>query len=674
MTCQRTAALRSIANKYQWIDGWIVWFSITRLCMPIRGQLSALVFNNSLRRKNVKSADNAKDDDKSGEDGKKDDNDDDKDKDKDKDDKEESSVLKSRQAIVNLVGVDSRHIAEFAMMQFFLINSVGKLIVFSAFLIQLIGWLPFGAGILAWALVLPVNTYVSKIYMKAEDQLMKNRDNKLAVVNEALLGMRQIKFSAIEGQWEKKILEMREAELRTIKRVFTADSVLFFCWVTSPILLAAASLATYAAIHGILAPSVAFVSVGIFKSLEVSLSVLPELLAGGMDTLVSVRRVQKYLDGPEIEKVVSEGPDVAFENASIAWPVDGEVPDEDRFILNNVNLSFPEGELSVISGKTGTGKSLLLSALLGEADLLEGSIYMPATLPPLERNDGKAHPGNWLLHGSVAYVSQTPWLESASFRDNILFGLPYLEDRYNTALDVCALKKDLEILPDGDQTELGANGINLSGGQKWRVTLARAIYSRASILIMDDIFSAVDAHVGRQIFENCISGDICKGRTRILVTHHVGLVDSQTKYIVELGEGTVLHSGLTSDLAEDGTLQKIKSHEQPQVVIQVDENGDGPTAVNSEETSVLEPTENEESTVNTLHKVPSKTGKKFVVDEAREKGMVKKHVYATYMKSSGGWFFWGACAILYISFEGMNLGTSELSSTHRPSLANFDRT
>ncbi|UNI23458.1 hypothetical protein JDV02_009276 [Purpureocillium takamizusanense] len=640
----------------QWIDGWIVWFSITRLCMPIRGQLSALVFNKSLRRKNVKSADNTKDDDKAAENGKKSDDDDDKDKDKDKDEKEESSVLKSRQAIVNLVGVDSRHIAEFAMMQFYLINSVGKLVIFSAFLIQLIGWLPFGAGILAWALVLPVNTYVSKIYMKAEDTLMKNRDNKLAIVNEALLGMRQIKFSAIEGQWEKKILEMRETELRTIKKVFTADSVLFFCWVTSPILLAAASLATYSAIHGILAPSVAFVSVGIFKSLEVSLSVLPELLAGGMDTLVSVRRVQKYLDGPEIEKVVSEGPDVAFENASIAWPVDGDVPDEDRFILSNVNLSFPEGELSVISGKTGTGKSLLLSALLGEADLLEGSIYMPTTLPPLERNDGKAHPGNWILPGSVAYVSQTPWLESASFRDNILFGLPFLEDRYNTALEVCALKKDLEILPDGDQTELGANGINLSGGQKWRVTLARAIYSRAAILIMDDIFSAVDAHVGRQIFENCISGDICKGRTRILVTHHVGLVDSQTKYIAELGEGTVLNSGLTSDLAEDGTLQKIKSHEQPQVVIQVDETGDGPTAVNSEETSVLEPPENEETTINTLHKVPSKGGKQFVVDETRAKGMVKRHVYATYMKSSGGWFFWVACAILYVSYEGMNLG------------------
>ncbi|ODA77544.1 hypothetical protein RJ55_07173 [Drechmeria coniospora] len=637
----------------QWIDGWVMWYSITRLCIPIRGQLSALVFGKSLRRKNVKSAEKTDKDDKSSEDGKQ----------KKDDDKgghalnatDEASVLKSRQAIVNLVGVDAKHIADFSMMQFFIVNSVGKLVIYSGFLIRLIGWIPFAAGITAWALVLPINAWVSKTYMKAEDDLMKNRDNKLAVVNEALLGMRQIKFSAIESQWEKKILDMREEELRTIKRVFTADTFLFFCWVSSPILLAASSLAVYAAVHGILSPSIAFVSVGIFKSLEVSLSALPELLAGGMDTLVSVKRIETYLNGPEMRKYVSQGPDVAFENATVAWPVDADVPDEDRFMLNNVNLSFPRGELSVISGKTGTGKSLLLNALLGEADLLEGSVYVPETLPPMERNDGKAHPGNWILPGSIAYVSQTPWLECASFRDNVLFGLPFLEDRYNKVLDVCALKKDLEILADGDGTELGANGINLSGGQKWRVTLARAIYSRAEILVMDDIFSAVDAHVGRQIFEKCIAGDICRGRTRILVTHHVALVSAKAKYLVELGEGTVLHAGLTSELAEDGTLARIKSHEQTAAQIQADEAADGATAVDSEGSSIVQPADAED-TGNTLQKVPSKGAKKFVEAEARHKGMVKRHVYATYMKSSGGWFFWMICAVFYISYEAGNLG------------------
>ncbi|RDA86044.1 hypothetical protein CP532_4687 [Ophiocordyceps camponoti-leonardi (nom. inval.)] len=633
----------------QWIDGWVVWYAITRLCIPARGQLSALVFEKSLRRKNVRAAgkpeDDAADDDKDG-----------NDKDDDSDAAQESSVTKSRQAIVNLVGVDSKHISDFLMIQFYIINSVGKLFIYSAFLVQLIGWLPYGAGILAWALVLPVNTWVSKLYIKAEDGLMKTRDSKLAVVNEALLGMRQIKFSALESQWEAKILKMRETELGKIRRVFAADTVLFFCWVASPILLAAASLAVYASVHGILSPSVAFVSVGIFKSLEVSLSALPELLAGGLDTLVSIRRIETYLSGPEMQKTLSEGVDVGFDNATIAWPVDAEVPDEDRFILRDVDLTFPAGELSVISGKTGSGKSLLLNALIGEADLLKGTIYMPPTTPPLERNDGKAHPGNWILPGSVAYVGQSPWLESASFRDNILFGLPLLEDRYDRVLEACALKRDLEILTDGDQTELGANGINLSGGQKWRVTLARAIYSRAEILVMDDIFSAVDAHVGRHIFEKCIAGDICRGRTRILVTHHVTLVQSQTKYVVELGDGTVEHHGLLSELAED-TLQKIKSHEQTETETA------GKKKARKNSSGVLEPgpisasdPAEGETNMDIPPALPSKAGKQFIVDEAREKGMVKRHVYATYMRSSGGSFFWIVCAIIYAAFEAGNLG------------------
>ncbi|KAF4974138.1 hypothetical protein FZEAL_8903 [Fusarium zealandicum] len=629
-----------------WIEGWVLWYSFADIAVPVRAQLSTLIFEKSLRRKNVKSAEKTKEMTGPLEGI---------DKGKDEDEpSDDSSVLKSRQAIVNLVGVDASRIAIFSSYQFLLINGVAKLVIFSFFLVRLIGWIPFLAGMAAWALTLPANTYFSKALMNRSEKLMKLRDERLAVVNEALIGMRQIKFSALEARWEQRILAMREKELKTLWRLFKVDTGLFGCWVVSPIILAATSLAIYAIINGQLLPSVAFVSIGIFKALEVTLGFLPELISSGVDTIVSIRRINTYLSGPEMDQTLSEGPDVAFEDASIAWPVDEETPDEDRFVLRNLNFSFPSGELSVISGKTGTGKSLVLSALLGETDLLEGSIRVPKTKLPAERHDDEANLGNWLIPGSVAYVGQTPWLESASLRDNILFGLPFVQERYKKVVDVCALTKDLEMLPDGDKTELGANGINLSGGQKWRVTLARAIYSRAQILIMDDVFSAVDAHVGRHIFEKCVAGDICKGRTRILVTHHVALVQSKAKFIVELGEGISLHAGLVSEFIRDGTLDEIRQHEETEQQTLEDEAAEASTAVNSEEASITDPTEAAEG--NGLQKVPSKDAKQFVQEEVREKGIVQKHVYLTYLRDSGGTLAWAVCAVVFLGYQFGILG------------------
>ncbi|KAF5652340.1 hypothetical protein F25303_3338 [Fusarium sp. NRRL 25303] len=629
-----------------WVEGWVFWYSFASIALPIRSQLSTLIFEKSLRRKNVKSADKSKESDEPQDQA--------EDKKNEEDADDGTSVLKSRQAIVNLVGVDALRISNFTGFQFLIINSVFKLLFFSFFLVRLIGWIPFTAGLIAWGLTLPANTYFSRELLSRSDKLMKLRDEKLAVVNEALLGMRQIKFAALESRWEKRILAMRERELKTLWGLFVVDTGLFGCWVVSPILLAATSLAVYAVMNGQLLPSVAFVSIGIFKALEVSLGVLPELITMGVDTFVSLKRIQTYLNGPEMKNTLSEGTDVAFEDASIAWPEDDETPDEDRFILRSLNIRFPAGELSVISGKTGTGKSLLLSAILGETDVLEGSVYVPNNIAPEERRDAQANLGDWIIPGSIAYVGQTPWLESASLRDNILFGLPFVEERYHQVVDVCALKKDLQILTDGDKTELGANGINLSGGQKWRVTLARAIYSRADILVMDDVFSAVDAHVGRHIFEKCVTGDICKGRTRILVTHHVALVQSKAKYIVELGEGVALHAGLISDFIKDGTLEEIRQHEETAQQASEDETTDSSTAVNSEEASITDPAENDEN--NALQKVPSKNAKQFIQEEVRERGVVKKHVYLTYLQDSGGVVLWSICALVFLGYEVGILG------------------
>lgn len=652
-----------------WIESHLFWISWAELGIAVRGQLSALIFEKSMRKKDVKGTGRSsnkkvvessepavavpaeastapgKPEVEVGDD--------------------EDALKKSKQGTVNLIGVDTKRVADFATFQNLFPGSMTKLIVSLVFLNSLLGWQSTFAGLSVMVAIMPINIFFSKRYAAAQDKLMKVRDDKLAVVNEALQGIRQIKFSALEPEWEKKIGDVREEELKSVWTVFASDTMLLACWITSPIALSAVSLTVYAWLNGTLLPSVAFVSLGVFRALEVTLSVIPELTTDALDAWTSVKRIEEYLKSPEIENFASEAKEVTFDNASLAWPADEQLDDDERFVLRNITVTFPKGELSVISGKTGAGKSLMLAAVLGEVDLLSGSVSLPKAPKLEDRKDAKATRDNWIIPEAIAYVAQIPWIENASIRDNIEFGLPHDEERYNKTIDVCALRKDLEVLSDGENTEIGANGINLSGGQKWRVTLARAIYSRAGILVLDDIFSAVDAHVGRHIFEKCLTGELAAGRTRILVTHHVALCQPKTKYLVELGDGTVLNAGLLSELESDGTLELIKSHQETPAEIREDENT---TAVNSQEPSDDETEDQNGDDGNTLKKVLSKQpeARKFVEDEKIEKGAIKSHVYSVYLRESGGVAFWIGCISIFTSVPALCKTSNPPHSTLEP--------
>ncbi|KAH8596791.1 putative ABC bile acid transporter [Bisporella sp. PMI_857] len=633
-----------------WIESWLFWISWSEVAIPIRAQLSALIFQKALRRKDVKGATKSKKANAEGPDVSETAMGDSSAQDKPElppEDGEEEADPKTKQSTVNLIGVDAKRISDFCSFNYFFPGSLFKLIVSFTFLLSIIGWRALIAGFCAMALTIPVNIYFSKRYANAQDRLMKVRDVKMGVVTEALQGIRQIKFSALEANWHEKIGKVRRKELNEQWAVYISDTFLLFCWIASPILLSATALAVYAFQYETLTPAVAFTAIGVFANLEVTLAVIPELTTDLIDAYISVERVDKYLNAPEISKNTSDGSNISFENASFAWPSDEEKEDgDDRYVLNKVNISFPENELSVVSGKTGTGKSLLLAAILGEVDLLSGKINVPRQPNTRDRWDHLATAADWIIPSSIAFVAQIPWIENASIQDNILFGLPFDEQRYKKVIEVCALKKDLDMLTDGENTEIGANGINLSGGQRWRVTFARALYSRAGILVLDDIFSAVDAHVGRYIFENALTGELGVGRTRILVTHHVSLVKSRAKYVVELGDGTVEHAGLLSELEEAGTLQKILSHEPQE--LEIDED---PTVVNSEDsdTDIGEPLKKIES---------NKTAKKFVEEESREQGRVKSHIYLGYLKASGGFPFWIIAALLFSLLQSLTTGRS----------------
>ena len=628
------------------IETWLFWIVEAHLGIPARSTLSSLIFEKATRKKNIQggpkkktpaaSAEGVEDplvivnqdsgnpkltktsprasstdtvvvtEEKKGK-GSKDD--------------DEVEEKKTRQAVINLIAVDTQRFQFFMTYSYFYPNFIVKLGVSMTFLLQIIGWVPLLAGLGALALNLPFNIYFSKKYTGQVNNLMKFRDEKLAIITEALQGIRQIKYSAIERQWQERISKKRGEELDAQWTAYLYDIGLAACWISGPILLSAASLTLYAVIHQELTASVAFTTIAVLAQIEVTLAVLPELITNAIDAFVSINRIEKFLNAAEVEDLITDSEEIIFKDASIAWPSDNVEEDEDKFVLNSLNLHFPSKELSVISGKTGSGKTLLLNALLGEIELLKGVIEMPRQPPLSERYDDQANRANWLIDTTVSYVPQIPWIENATIKDNILFGLPYDEKRYKKTIKVCALEQDLQILQDGELTEVGSTGIGLSGGQKWRVSFARALYSRAGILILDDIFSAVDAHVGRQLYEEALTGELGIGRTRILVTHHVRLVLPKTKYMVMLGDGIVEHAGTVSELSKAGELSEILEAEQEEE----EEGEEGPS----------NHADGDDSAKNALTKVMSRASerkiddggidtkgkdqpKKFVEDEKRE--------------------------------------------------------
>lgn len=634
------------------VDAWLWWVMYAELGIPINEELLALVFAKSIRCKNISSNDSPEHPPPT--------------KDKGAFDKDYDGLKKSRQIVVNLAAVDARRIADFAAFMHLLPYSIFKLILSCTFLFSLMGWESLLAGVLVATLVIPINTLLTKKYAAAQDQLMKASDKRIATVTEVFQGIRQIKFCATEKLWEEKINGKRNAELHWLRKASCYKAGLISVWLIGPLIFSAVSLTTYAFINGKLTASVAFTAMSIYGSLETALSSLPDLLSRGIEAKISADRIDHYMRISEREVFISQADAISFENARIAWPAErggevigsldgGKIETKDRFILHDLNLRFPLKGLSVIAGRTASGKSLLLAAIIGECDIISGNISLPFSPPQQERCDLQATPANWIIESAVAYVSQSPWMENATIKDNILFGLPYDKLRYEKALSACRLQTDLSILPDGDLTDIGANGVNLSGGQRWRVSFARALYSRAGILVLDDIFSALDAHTVLHVYEHALMGDLSRNRTRILVTHHASLCLPSADYFVFLEGGSMKYAGPVDTLNRD--IERLAD-----TASQLDTTrGEDKIAQNKEEDVLETHIPRRQKLMTTSHvRYPLQNGsfvpKKFSAEEKRITGSIPVSVYKAYLVKGKQVPLWVLALTAYTAYTALVLG------------------
>ncbi|KAJ4392883.1 hypothetical protein N0V85_006789 [Neurospora sp. IMI 360204] len=585
---------------------WLKWVTESMMDIPLESLVQTLVFAKALKQYDTVSP---------GQDG----------------NGQPDAMLKPKkkkdgekgQSAYNLLKVDS----DLPMAAF-------KLALASAFLIRLMGWLPVLSGLTAASLAIPLNLHLSRKQRDQNFGLMRVRDFKAHLLAEALLGMRQIRYSALEDFWEDKILAGREDELKQYWRVALGKCLIFFTVNIAPLLLASVTFTVYVWQQGShIKASVIFTALGLFDQLDDAVSLLRKVQINLLEAWASVSRLDKYFGRLDKQEVTKPGSLIAFEDATVAWPRPEDTdevgdaqasPRGAHSMLKDINVRFPPGELGVIAGKTGSGKSLLLAAILGEVKLIAGDIYVPSAPEPSD--DENVRDQNWIIPSLTCFVSQTPWIESGTVRDNILFGLKFNRLRYRKVLCACALEKDLHFLADGDQTEVGPKGVSLSGGQRWRIALARALYSRAGIIVMDNILSAVDTHVSRLIVEEALTGELAVGRTRILATHHVDLVRPYASCLVRLRGGRL--KSVVYKASETQNLTPTTAVFEPGSLPWARPDN-GASSSSSSTTRVIE---------------RRQTG-----EEKRAVGWVKWDVYKAYYKASGGALNWAlGMAVLFV--------------------------
>ncbi|XP_062549079.1 multidrug resistance-associated protein 1-like isoform X2 [Armigeres subalbatus] len=429
--------------------------------------------------------------------------------------------------IVNLMAVDAQRFFELTSYLHVLWSAPLMIALCIYLLYDYLGVAVF-AGLGVMILMTPVTGFVSTQLRDLQVDQMKIKDDRVKKMNEILGGIKVLKLYAWEKSFQDSILEVRDKEIGILKKMAYYGAGIFFTFTIAPFLVTLVSFAVYIFMdeNNHLDAQTAFVSLALFNILRVPLGWLPMMVTFAMQAWVSIKRIDKFMNSAELDpnNVTHHKSDKALyiKDGTFSWG-------EDSPTLKNIHLSLMKGQLSAIVGGVGTGKSSLISALLGEMEKISGSVN---------------------TDGTIAYVPQQAWIQNATLRDNILFGRKYDQKKYDRVIECCALKPDLDMLPGGDSTEIGEKGINLSGGQKQRVSLARAVYADADIYLFDDPLSAVDAHVGKHIFEKVIGPQgILSGRSRLLVTHGISFLP-QVEEIFVVKEGEISESGSYQQLLD----------------------------------------------------------------------------------------------------------------------------
>ncbi|KAF9044293.1 multidrug resistance-associated ABC transporter [Panaeolus papilionaceus] len=592
--------------------------------------------------------------------------------------------------ITTMISQDATHLDLFSTYAHHLWVAPIELIIGIALLINNLGVSALvGLGVLVVAM--PFQGILIAIMYRQRQKGLKITDQRVRLTTEILHGIRLIKTYGWESFYTEKIMELRKGELGTIRASAFAVSGLIAMFTFVPILASILSFIVYALTGHDLNIAVIFTSLQLFNVIRVPLLVFPIVMSTMTDALISLGRISTFLVAEELPgqyKIDRDLPDALQINGDFEWetvyrppsakdfeqedataireaytkeqkekkekekakkkkkkaasgtdekaeigsptidasvtekaPVEKEEkeekPADKPFGIKGIDIVVPRGSFVAIVGTVGSGKSSLLQAIVGE----------------MRRSRGDVTVG-----GSVAYVPQSPWIRNDTIRQNILFGQPDDESKFREVIHACGLDHDLKVFSHGEETEIGEKGITLSGGQKARVSLARAAYHDSDIVLLDDPLSAVDAYVGKHILENCLLDGPMANRTRVLVTHALHVLD-KVDYIYVMDNGSIIERGTYKELIANGAL----------FARLIEEYGSKETSTKGKTTATVSKTDLEEEKVkkNALMQL-----------EERNTGSVSWQIYARYFENAGGIRWLPLLLFLLVIVEGHNVATT----------------
>ncbi|WVQ74599.1 hypothetical protein IAR50_004200 [Cryptococcus sp. DSM 104548] len=487
-------------------------------------------------------------------------------------------------------------------------------------------------GMLTMFITLPLPGLLTKYNAEYQQQRMLATDSRVDSITESINALRIIKMFGWEGRIKERVAAKREDELDLIWKRRLMNLAIILLNTLLPVLTMAVTFGVYTLIEKEeLTASKVFTSMTVFELIKGHTGMCFWLINESVTAWVSVQRMDKFLHESEMIDEYSQGKmstivtrpqlEAQDENlirlvdATFTWESQSDKITDETFKLRIEDATFAKGKVNLITGPTGSGKSSLLKALIGELHF--------------HQRDGAFY--NLPREGGVSYAAQESWCSADSVRDNILFGSAFDQSRYEKVVRACGLETDMKLFEDGDETEVGEKGITLSGGQKARITLARAVYSKSAVVLLDDIFSALDTLTSRWIVDNLFKGELVKDRTILLVTHHLHLVAPVADFIITLNE--------------DGTVQSqgaVNEHALPEE--------DAPES-EAPPTAELQG-KNADASQRTAEK---KAASKLVKDEEKSEGRISKHAFITFFRMFGGPVFW-------LTYFGLLFGGQAMSS------------